>query len=287
MERKLEPGERGRIWYRSTRRIFEPGPRPQAELVVFLGLRGRMSYFIDGDLVQLGQYELMFVESGCSHFLVSEARDYDMVVLVFSPETLEKCGLPRPWESYQAEGGVSPRTVSFHEADYLHKLAGQLVGEKRPDVVDAGLAWWLHNATAAWLNAARQETARLHPGVAMALTAIQEDPSVEIGEIAKSVNLTGSRLGQLFRRQCGSSMQDYRAVIRFQLLEEIMKADPGKPLLTAAYEAGFGDYSNFFRAFKRHYKCSPRQFFKHTGSPALATDRHLSRASQKASTVLS
>lgn len=260
--RKLNAHEWGRIWFRSTRRLFETAPRPQRELVVFLGISGSMRYFIDGSLLTLRRQELLFVASGQSHFLVSETPNFEMVVASLSPELLDDNKLEQPWESANGNHQIAPRSIQVSAMENLLRLASDLVAESRSNVLRLGLSWWLNRATEAWVDAEFRNSTSLHSSVTLALTAMNEDPGLSIGDIANQANLTTSRLGLLFRRQCGITMQTYREDKRLDTLDAKMSLRPDQPLLEAALESGFGDYSSFYRAFKKRRKLSPREYYK-------------------------
>ena len=75
-------------------------------------------------------------------------------------------------------------------------------------------------------------------------------------------------------------MNQYYFMHQFrELVEE------GCPLTAAAQQAGFRDYSNFFRYFKKTYGMNPNDYFKHPGftsSPESATSQNTSGLPQKA-----
>ncbi len=84
-------------------------------------------------------------------------------------------------------------------------------------------------------------------------------------------------LSREFGRITGTSVHRYiiqkRLVIAKQLLSE------GKPSTEIAQRCGFGDYSNFYRAFKSEYGISPKEFVAHLKhDAAYHADFHRARA---------
>ena len=65
-------------------------------------------------------------------------------------------------------------------------------------------------------------------------------------------------LSRLFRQRMGTSLYRYIIQRRLILAKQLLM----KPLpATEAYrQSGFGDYANFYRAFRAEYGLSPRQF---------------------------
>jgi len=71
--------------------------------------------------------------------------------------------------------------------------------------------------------------------------------------------MSSTRLGQVFRRQIGMTMSAFRTERRFELFERLRHQRPSTGLPTAALDAGFGDYSAFYRSYRRRYGHAPRQ----------------------------
>ena len=82
---------------------------------------------------------------------------------------------------------------------------------------------------------------------------------LRIGSLAKRVNLSASRLEHLFREEIGTTLKQF-------ILERKLR-EAGRLLVTTqlrvseiGYYLGFESPASFSRAFKSHYRLSPRQF---------------------------
>lgn len=80
-----------------------------------------------------------------------------------------------------------------------------------------------------------------------------------IGAIAEAVDASPFHFLRVFRQELGVTPHQY--LLRTRLRRAVaMLRDSAAPVTEIAYTVGFGDLSNFHRAFKRHLGCSPEAF---------------------------
>ncbi|AAK79301.1 AraC-like DNA-binding protein [Clostridium acetobutylicum] len=87
---------------------------------------------------------------------------------------------------------------------------------------------------------------------------IEED--ITIDKIAEQFYLSKFHLSREFKKYTGTTIHRY--IIQKKLIQakELILKDIS---ITDVYKkCGFGDYSNFFRAFKNEYKITPKQFYE-------------------------
>lgn len=82
------------------------------------------------------------------------------------------------------------------------------------------------------------------------------DEDLSINRLAGTFYLSRYYLMHRFKAAYGCTVHQYIQQKRLQAAAE--KIRQGAPVLKAAEEAGFGDYSVFLRAFRAAYGCSPR-----------------------------
>lgn len=78
-----------------------------------------------------------------------------------------------------------------------------------------------------------------------------------MGEIARAVGLSPSRLRHLFRREMGISAQSYRSWVR--IYQACAALAGGSSLSAASVGAGFSDAAHFTRTFRRTFGLAPSQ----------------------------
>ena len=83
-----------------------------------------------------------------------------------------------------------------------------------------------------------------------------EDLSLDF--LANKFFISKFHLSREFGRLVGSSVYRYIVQKRLVMAKQMMSA--GVPTSTVYQHCGFGDYSNFYRAFKAEYQISPKEF---------------------------
>jgi AraC-like DNA-binding protein len=74
-------------------------------------------------------------------------------------------------------------------------------------------------------------------------------------DVARRFSISKNHLNNLFRQTTGATVNHYIRTKRLGLArQEILK---GSNAQEAAYNAGFNDYSNFYRAYKAFYGSMP------------------------------
>ncbi len=83
---------------------------------------------------------------------------------------------------------------------------------------------------------------------------------ITLEDTAKAFHISTSTLGKLFYRKLGISF--YQFVTQRRLIRAKLQIEEGYSMEEAALSCGFCDYSAFYRAFKKEYGISPREYKK-------------------------
>lgn len=81
---------------------------------------------------------------------------------------------------------------------------------------------------------------------------------ITLEDTAKHFYVSVSTITQLFRQKMGTSF--YRFVTQRRLIAAKTRIEQGQPLEDVSRAVGFADYSSFYRAFKKEYGITPRQY---------------------------
>ncbi len=93
------------------------------------------------------------------------------------------------------------------------------------------------------------------------LIKVDLDREIAVVELAKSVNLSTSRLRHLFKAETGLSPAQYLKAQRLEKAKHLLETT-FLNLKEVMHQAGFSDRSNFMRDFRRAYKVPPLQYRK-------------------------
>ena len=88
------------------------------------------------------------------------------------------------------------------------------------------------------------------------------DKSISVDTVAAQFHITGSYLAHLFKEHTGLSLWNYVILRRLQLVKSLMRQ--GISAENACYQAGFENYANFYRLYKKHFNMTPSQYKKQT-----------------------
>lgn len=87
---------------------------------------------------------------------------------------------------------------------------------------------------------------------------IEEDITVD--EIAEQFYLSKFHLSREFKKYTGTTIHRY--IVQKKLIEAKELILKEVPIIDVYKQCGFGDYSNFFRAFKNEYGITPKQYYE-------------------------
>jgi methylphosphotriester-DNA--protein-cysteine methyltransferase len=100
---------------------------------------------------------------------------------------------------------------------------------------------------------------RRHPGVAVAMAAIEANPSIRMAEIRYLTGLSTKRMIALFRAEVGLAPKAYARVRRLQAaLRHLGSGTMGGAGIAA--DAGYFDQAHFLREFRSFTAMTPTQY---------------------------
>jgi AraC-like DNA-binding protein len=85
------------------------------------------------------------------------------------------------------------------------------------------------------------------------------DEEIKIDDLTEVFFLSKFHLCREFKNQTGTTLHRYIIQKKLILAKELILKN--LPITEVYQRAGFGDYSNFFRAFRNEYNLTPRQFY--------------------------
>lgn len=86
------------------------------------------------------------------------------------------------------------------------------------------------------------------------------DEEIKIDDLSNHFYISKFHLLREFKKHSGTTIHKYIIQKKLILAKELILK--GIPIIQVYEQCGFGDYSNFFRAFKNEYNITPKQFFE-------------------------
>ena len=84
------------------------------------------------------------------------------------------------------------------------------------------------------------------------------DQEITIADLSRQFYVSSSTVSHLFKQRLGVSF--YRYVTQRRLIAAKNLIQKGVLMENVAAKTGFADYSGFYRAFRKEYGVSPRQY---------------------------
>lgn len=259
----VPPAHDGAVWPHAMPAPIHPRHR-HAELELNLVLRGTGRYLVEDRSYELKPGALIWLFPGQQHILVDMSPDYRMWIVVFRPRLLKQlCGdATRRVLKSSAPAGDFCRQLSDSVRRKLDRQFDDLRTRQTDTVhLNAGLATALLDSWAAFQNADQPVLrADLHPAVQKAARLLQDSPEIaDLADLAKQAGLSRTRLSELFKRQTGVALVDFRNRARLEKFHALLATTTPaeRKLLPLALEAGFGSYQQFYRVFKQRTGHAP------------------------------
>ena len=82
--------------------------------------------------------------------------------------------------------------------------------------------------------------------------------NLSLDDLANKFFISKYHLSREFQRLVGTSVHRYIVQKRLVMAKQMLSS--GKPSSEVYQNCGFGDYSNFYRAFKAEYQISPKDY---------------------------
>jgi AraC-like DNA-binding protein len=155
--------------------------------------------------------------------------------------------------------------VSPEQARRLGRMLGDLVLEPDDAAFDLGAQYLVTSALGALESAMPSDsTPPVHRAVEMATRLLKAEggdgPPLTLDTLARRCGVSRSRLTALFRSEQGMSIIEFRNRERLHRCLALHAAQPDLGLTNAAFSAGFGSYSQFYRTFCDVIGCTPTEY---------------------------
>lgn len=217
-----------------------------------LVVAGKGAYFVEDGHYDLVPGTLVWLLPQQQHRLM-RSPDFDMWVVI--------CDCDAFGEDFLADIAGSPCTVlSTEDAVALDRLLAHVSQDiDDPELYRVGLEYAVRSARHAGVTTAGPSRKRPHPAVVQAIAILRgrtDAPSA--GALAEMCGLSKHYLGQLLTEQTGRGYVEWRNRTRLERFHQLYPESGD--LLTAAFAAGFGSYTQFHRVFAEMIGSTPGEW---------------------------
>ena len=234
---------------------------------IYCFLEGQGYYTVEGHDYPLTPGCILVMRDGETHKLhVSPDKPYERVALHFPSSLVAESLRPTLLAAFRARPLGQENMLPSSEAltrvrDMLLRISdGTLPAQECRDRILAYLPAILHELSCAAkvLDRAKYTTAD-KPLVGQIIDYINEDPAAVEGMDALEARFGFSRsyLNRTFRQSTGVSIWDYVILKRLTAARRAIRH--GTPAAIAAKEAGYTDYSSFYRQYKKRFEITPEE----------------------------
>lgn len=241
---------------------------------VYYFLNGNVNYIIEGRNYHLVPGDLLLISPLELHqpLILPEKRPYERIVLWMSKQFIEQfctddTSLTRCFD-ISVPGHTNLLRLTPQQRQRISDLLDRLLAENSGAAYGAELMMLgtlvellveVNRISAA--NVDRPELAdRSDPVVADVLNYINEHyhEPLSLDSLAAHFFVSKYHLLHEFNRFVGTSV--YRYIIQKRLIIARQMLADGVPPTDVYQQCGFGDYANFYRAFKAEYHMSPKEY---------------------------
>ena len=243
------------------------------KLILLLG--GKVTYVVEGVTYFLQPWDVLLVQHNMIHKpTIDPVEPYERVVIWLGRDWLEKRSDPGEaldtcFHTVRQRGFHLLRTDGTRRLQYMQSIQ-QLEEALRSDEFGAGrmadtLCQQLLIAVNRDILRSRtateaQDSYRVDPKMEEILKYITANLETELSVdvLAKRFYLSRYYLMHRFKAVTGYTVHQYISQKRLLRAGELIRA--GVPVMKAAEQAGFSEYSTFLRAFRGTFHMSPREF---------------------------
>lgn len=241
--------------------------RAHSRYEIYCFLEGQGYYTVEGHDYPLTPGCILIMRDGETHKLhISPDRPYERMALHFAPYLIDPSHLDALLHAFRARplgkhNMLPPSDACTRVKDMLLRITDDTVpAEEHRARILAYLPAILHEVSiAAKVRADGHVAADQKPLVGQIIDYINEAPAaVESMEVMEAkFGFSRSYLNRTFRQSTGVSIWDYVILKRLTGARKSIRA--GIPAATAAIQAGYTDYSSFYRQYKKRFGITPEE----------------------------
>ncbi|MEW9700829.1 helix-turn-helix domain-containing protein [Paenibacillus sp. SI8] len=241
---------------------------------IYFFLTGDVHYFIEKQVYPLQYGDLLIMHSNELHRpnFQSKQQRYENIVIHFNPKLMEAFSSPQfnllDCFDNRVRGEQNRMRLSPQQIDDIMKLYERMDVHSRPQARAGAEVLYVSAFTEllvfinrVFQSQGKQEELSMIPDkLSSLLTYIDEnlDQDLSLEVLEHVVFMNRSYLCRLFKKHTGSTIHEHILFKRIAKAKLLLRE--GCTVTDACQQAGFNDYSNFIRTFKKAVGLPPRQY---------------------------
>ena len=215
-------------------------------------LSGKVEYAVESDIYALKPWDVLLVKHHTIHkALIDKSEPYDRVIIYLDENRyagmMPEAGLTRCFD----------RSLYSPDRDKLKTIIDGIENSENETIKETYLIQLLANLNI--LKGNEPETKNYDRKIETVLTYINEHISepLPVDELAEMVFLSKYYFMRKFKENTGETVHAYIRQRRLMHASRLIRG--GTPVIQAAAQSGFEDYTVFYKAFKNSFGISPKE----------------------------
>ncbi len=234
------------------------------ELYCFVS--GRASYMVEGNIYELRAGTVLIMRSSETHkLIVNGSERYERFTVTFYPEALCSNGFDKALLAPFTSRALGEKNIYSEEMfgdvsilQLLQKTCRECRVLPKETALYLNLSSMLCAVAYAFENYPTEKNYSHERDVQRELLNYINDnitSELSVNDIAEYIHISPTQLGRIFKELTGTTVYQYIISKRLILAQRYMAK--GRSAAEAAEKSGFGDYSCFYRLYKKKFGCSP------------------------------
>ncbi|MFV0414357.1 MAG: helix-turn-helix domain-containing protein [Oscillospiraceae bacterium] len=226
---------------------------------IFFFMQGNIDYKVEGCEYTLSPESILLIAPGIFHGVkINTTQVYHRFSVHFMPELLTEQERETLLACFYGEKIYYPALSRFEMEHYFRSIleCAAMPAKLQAVALKSRITALLTQISYMYESGVAQPSFRNRNIQEMVLYLNENiKTNVSLDMLAEKFYLSKNHLNVVFRRATGTTVNQYLRVKRLALAQKSMLE--GAPASQAAAEAGFGDYSNFYRAYKAFFGGAP------------------------------
>lgn len=249
---------------------------------IYFFIRGNTKLYVEQRCFELNSGDCIVIRPGQMHrCIVTDTAPYERISLYLAPETLRMLSSDSTdfeeyfnHKIYREKGGTIH--VSAYEVKQYTRLTDRYLETLVSDKFGSDLMriYYLTELLLFTCQLFQYSNEWEHDDIMPSLVSntmqyVKEHmtESISLASMSRALNYSSNYISQQFKHHTGLSLRKYILSQRIERAKELLAL--GKSVSDAAEGAGFSDYSNFIRSFKKQVGMPPGQYKKRSDTDVL------------------